>query len=144
MSNGLKLNMTDEHKAALAALAAAQQAVADARAKTVELERAVDEQRTAEGAAYRALHDAQMHADSFLPAVVIVSRSRHGAASRLKGVILRRTDKTITVKQLGNRDDTAQQFRPSRYCPGAWVEYPAPKGYSSTSRELEFTGQADA
>ena len=130
--------MTPDHKAALAALNDAEQAVAAARAKAAELERAVAEQRSAVEAAYQAVNAAQMHADSFLPPVVIRNRSRFGADSRHDGVILRRTDKTVTVKYRGNRDETFVQFRSDKHRQGVWTEYPAPRGYSSVWRELEF------
>lgn len=131
-------DMPQDHKAALAALEGARSTLEAARTKAAELDRAVQEQRAVLEAAYQAVNTAQERADSFLPAVVIVARTGRGTATRHEGVIVRRTEKTITVKHAGRSDDTAQQFRPSKYRPGAWVEYPAPKGYSSTSRELEF------
>jgi hypothetical protein len=136
-------DMPQGHEAALAALEGSRQTLEAARTTAAELDRAVKEQRAVVEAAAKAVSAAQVYADSFLPAVVIVHRSKWSGSSRIAGVILRRTDKTITVKHAGEVDASARQFRPNKYRPGVWTEYPAPKGYSSVSDELEFPGQAD-
>lgn len=134
------LTMTPEQKAALVALEEAKRTAAAAEAKESELEDALEAQRAVIGDAKRAVGAAQRHADSFLPAVVIVCRSRWGRDSRIDGVVLRRTDKTITVKRVGVNDKHTTQFRLSKYRPGVWTEYPWPKGYSASTSELEFPG----
>lgn len=102
-----------------------------ARAKIKSLEEQISE-------AQRALNEARIAADADLPRATVLTHNRwtRAPATRLEVVIVKRTDKSATVRQPGMESTT--QYRPTKHS-GTWRLYPAPKTrFHDTWTELVF------
>lgn len=88
--------------------------------------------------AQQALREAKIAADADLPRATVLTYSRWGRASatRTEVVIVKRTDKSATVRRPGMESTT--QYRPTKYS-GQWRVYPAPKTrFNDSWTELVF------
>lgn len=112
-------------------LEALQRELQDANSKVESLKSQINDARFA-------LQEARIAADAHLPRATVITHSRwiRNSESRTEVVVVKRTERSATVRKPGFESTT--QYRPGKHS-GQWRVYPAPKNrFTDTWTELVF------
>lgn len=126
----------------------AQQKLAEAIDAFVAATTAHDEAESARASARKALMDAglrvkaaRIEADKDLPGAVIHVKTRYASLDRsINCAIIKRTPKSVTLREIGETDTRSWTFRISKHG-NKWVRYPKPE-WSTETWTLEIDGAA--